>query len=373
MVKPGYIYHQDTMGNQGIYTLEEMVKENLTLTPYSHAVHYANSVFEGIRAVWDDNKKKLYLITLDEHINRFLRSLKNKFHGNFNLMDLHSDAKDYYDDISFGINKPVYKNGFKFLDLTYEDIKQAILSTVKANVVAGNINPEQGCYVRPIVYRDQIYDDDRNFDPSLGVFSLKHNVVFEIEAFTWGDYLSGNPKVIVYPEGIDTPLRHIKAGGNYAFGGLVKDWAVARGYSEAILTDCSKERNVLEGGGENLFVYIGKNKILTPDKSQSILPGTKRNLVIEISKNLDYPITETKIPLEKFFKAKAAAFSGTATGYVALDRAKDAKTGKKKIFDVGYGSMSKTISEYNRMITGKKVHKNNKELQDKIRTEVPLK
>ncbi|MBU4502612.1 MAG: aminotransferase class IV, partial [Nanoarchaeota archaeon] len=256
MVNPGIIYRQDTMGNKGLFTLEDMAREGMLLTPYSHVVHYANSVFEGIRAVWDKDREKLYLITLEEHVNRFLGSIKSKFHGNFNKMDSYSSMYDYLDDIKFSITPPKFNNDFKFLELTDKDIRDAIIDTVKANIEAGNIDPEQGCYVRPIVYRDQIFDEDSKFDPSLGVFSLKHNVVFEIEAFTWGNYLEGNPKVIVYPEGIDTPLRHIKAGGNYAFGGMVKDWAVSRGYSEALLTDISPERNVLEGGGENLFVYL---------------------------------------------------------------------------------------------------------------------
>ncbi len=377
MVKPGIIYHKDTRGNEGLYTIEELAQKNLLLTPYSHNLHYANSVFEGIRAVWDENQKKLYLITLDQHINRFLNSIKQKFHGNFNPNDLYNSTPGYLngqsdvvDDFNFGVPRPDEKK-FTFLNITYNEIKDVIIKTVQENVKAGSFKPEQGCYVRPIVYRDQVWNDKGEFDPSLGVFSLKHSVIFEIETFIWGAYLSGSPKVIVYPEGIDTTLRHIKAGGNYAFGGIVKDYAMARGYSEGIITDCTPERNVLEGGGENLFVYSG-DLVLTPDKSQSILPGTKRNLVIQLTKNLGYNLVETKIPLEIFLQATSAAFSGTAAGYEGIDRAKDAKTGRKKIFNLNYEPLVKTINEYKNLITGKTVDEKNKELQEKIRTEVPL-
>ena len=371
MVKPGIIYHQDTIGYKGFYTLEEMVEKKLTLGPYSHVVHYANSVFEGIRAIWDDDQEKLYLITLDKHINRFLNSIKSKFHGNFDVNGLYNSVQDYKDDLSFGITKP-HKNNFTFLDLNYDEVKDAVINTVKKNVKAGNIDPKQGCYIRPIVYRDQIWNDKGKFDPSLGVFSLKHSVVFEIEAFTWGTYLAGNPKVIVYPEGIDTPIRKIKAGGNYTFGGMAKDWAVARGYSEAIITDSLPDRNVLEGGGENLFVYVSEDIILTPDKSQSILPGTKRNLILEISKNLGYEIVEGKIPLDIFLHAKSAGFSGTAAGYTGIDRVKDGKTGRKRIFDLNNEILVRTVKEYSNLIAGKKVDTKNKRLQEKIRTEVKL-
>lgn len=370
MVKPGIIYHKDTRGNEGLYTLEEMAQKNLLLTPYTHNLHYANSVFEGIRAVWDENQKKLYLITLDEHIKRFLNSIQKKYHGNFDTKLVHDSDADYQDDEAFGIKKPKVED-FTFLNVTYDQIKDAIIKTVQANIKAGSFKPEQGCYIRPIVYRDQVWNEKGEFDPSLGVFSLKHSVILEIETFVWGSYLSGSPKVIVHPEGIDTTLRHIKAGGNYAFGGIVKDYAMARGYSEGIITDNSPERNVLEGGGENLFVYAG-DLVLTPDKSQSILPGTKRNLVIQLTKNLGYNLIETKIPLDTFLQAKSAGFSGTAAGYEGIDRVKDAKTGRKHIFDLNYEPLVKTVNEYKKLITGKEVEEANKELQKKIRTEVPL-
>ncbi|MBM3200383.1 hypothetical protein FJZ53_05575 [Candidatus Woesearchaeota archaeon] len=370
MVKPGVIYHKDTRGNEGLFTLEEMAKKNLLQTPYSHNLHYANSVFEGIRAVWDDKENKLYLITLDQHVNRFLNSIKGKFHGNFDPNSLYNGQDDTTDDVAFGVTRPDEKS-FTFLNITYDEIKDAIVKTVQANIKAGNIDAKQGCYVRPIVYRDQVWNAKGEFDPSLGVFSLKHSVVLEIETFMWGAYLSGSPKVIVYPEGIDTTLRHIKAGGNYAFGGIVKDYAMARGYSEGIITDNTPERNVLEGGGENLFVYVG-DSVLTPDKSQSILPGTKRNLVIQLTKNLGYNLVETKIPLDTFLSAKSAGFSGTAAGYEGIDRVKDAKTGRKQIFDLNHEPLVKVVNEYKKLITGKEVEEANKELQKKIRTEVVL-
>ena len=59
MVNPGIIYRHDTMGNKGLFTLEEMADEKMLLTPYSHTVHYSSSVFEGIRAVWDEGRERV--------------------------------------------------------------------------------------------------------------------------------------------------------------------------------------------------------------------------------------------------------------------------------------------------------------------------
>lgn len=374
MAKPGLIYHKDTRGNEGLYTIEEMVQKNITPTPYTHTIHYASAVFEGIRAVWDEGREKLYLITIEQHLQRFINSMRSKFLIEPRQLELYGSMWDYaneeFDDEHFGAKKPK-KEDLVFLETDTYKIKKAIIKTVQENIKAGNIDPKKGCYIRPIAYRDQVWNAKGEFDPSLGVFSLKHSVTLEIEAFTWGAYLTGSPKVLVYPEGEDTPLRRIKSGGNYAFGGEAKDYSMLRGYSEAIITDSSPQRNVLEGGGENLFAYLG-DVILTADRSQSILPGTKRNLVIEISKNLGYNVLETKIPLDLFFEARSAAFSGTAAGYEGIDRVKDAKTGRKKIFDLNYEPLVTTVKEYKNLISGKEVNEKNKGLQEKIRTEVPL-
>ena len=40
----------------------------------THAIHYGTSIFEGIRAYW--NEKNLYVFRLDDHVKRFRNSGK---------------------------------------------------------------------------------------------------------------------------------------------------------------------------------------------------------------------------------------------------------------------------------------------------------
>jgi branched-chain amino acid aminotransferase len=49
----------------GKFTTLDKAKVPIT----THAVHYGTSVFEGIRAYWDE--KNLFIFRLDEHIKRF--------------------------------------------------------------------------------------------------------------------------------------------------------------------------------------------------------------------------------------------------------------------------------------------------------------
>jgi branched-chain amino acid aminotransferase len=52
----------------GKFTTLDKAKVPIT----THAIHYGTSVFEGIRAYW--NEKNLFIFRLDEHIKRFRKS-----------------------------------------------------------------------------------------------------------------------------------------------------------------------------------------------------------------------------------------------------------------------------------------------------------
>ncbi len=363
MVRPGIIYHKDTRGNEGFFNeqeminqkkFEEMFKKGILKTPYCHTLHYGTSVFEGIRAVPDVNSHRLHIITFDKHIERLMRSME------FLYLTKPTDKSI--------VNNPDF-NKMKFLEITKDEIRESIIEVIKLNVKNGIYKEEDGCYIRPIVYREDVFQENLQHNPSLGVYSLNHDVVFEIETFKWGAYVN-KPRVKVYPKGISSPLRHVKAGANYGFGGRCKNWAVLQGFQEAILTDDSPERNVLEGSGENLFIFKENGDIITPELSQSILPGTKRDLVIQLAKNLSMNVIERKIPLLEFLNARSAAFTGTATGLEGLVSAEDEVTGIKKEFDLKNEQLKTLVKEYNNLITGGEVNLKNKELQKSVRTEV---
>lgn len=358
MVKPGIIYHRDTRGNEGFFNEEEMIREGrfeemfkvgLLKTPFCHTLHYGTSVFEGVRAVPDINNGKLYIITFDKHLDRLMNSMEYLYLTK--PEDIELTEKD-----------------LKFLDMTKEEISDTIIETVRANILVGYYTKEQGCYIRPIAYRDDIFDENGQHNPSLGVYSLKHDVVFEIMSFFWEKYVD-EPEVSIYQESIESPLRHIKAGANYGFGGRCKNWARIHGFEEAILIDT--EQNVLEGSGENLFIFKD-GEIITPKLNQSILPGTKRNLVMQIAKNLSMDIVERKIPLEEFLEAESAAFSGTATGFEGVKSAYNPQAGAIKEFNLEHKLLKQLAKEYDNLIEGGEVDERNKELQEEARTEVPF-
>ena len=77
----------------------------------THAIHYGTSIFEGIRAYW--NEKNLHIFRLDEHVKRFRKS------GQFY-------------DIS--------------LNFTDKEISDAIIGICKKNKI------KKSCYIRPFYF-----------------------------------------------------------------------------------------------------------------------------------------------------------------------------------------------------------------------------
>ncbi len=374
MVNPSIVFHRSSRG-KGFFTLEEMARRGLDSSAFSHVKHYATSGFDGIRAVWDNQDEALYLILLDEHINRILKTMdyllmtksavqraQESVWGNERIWPQQTLAEEFQ---VFGIERPNLSQ-FTFLDLTARDLRESILETVRANVRAGFIDPRNGCYIRPNFYRAE------HPEHAIGVFSLKHEMVLEILAFEWGAYLPRPPNVIVYPEGVVSPIRSHKAGANYGFAGMAKNWAVLQGFDEVLLTDTSPDRNVLEGGGENVYRVSNECRVRTPSLDQSILPGTKRDLVLRLLRNLGVEVTEGKVPLWHFMEANAALFTGTAAGVVGISLVHDPVTVKTQLYNLQNEAVVVAQREYHGLLTGGQVDERNEPLRDEIRTRIKL-
>ncbi len=232
----------------------------------SHVLHYGSSIFEGIRCY--KTEKGPAIFRLKAHLLRMLRSCK------------------------------IYR-----IELPYsiEEIKQAIIDTIKAN------NLEE-CYIRPLVFRG--YD-------SLGVNPHPCPVEMVIATWKWGRYLGEEAiekgvavKVSSWNRMAPNTFPFLaKLGGNYINSQLMKMEALADGYSEAVALDTSGY--VSEGGGENIFLVL-EGKIYTPPLYASILPGITRDSVITLAKDLGYGVKEEPIPREMLYIADEVFFTGTA-------------------------------------------------------------
>ncbi|MSV26685.1 MAG: branched chain amino acid aminotransferase [Nitrosarchaeum sp.] len=247
-------------------------KANVPIT--THAIHYGTSVFEGIRAYW--NEKNLFVFRLDEHIKRFRSS------GQF------------------------YNISLNFSD---KIIKDAIIGICKKNKI------KKSCYIRPFYF--------------IGDYGINLHVTEKaptnvaIFTFPFGDLFNKNgitAGVVSWRKFSDmsTPTQ-AKMGGNYLNSIIATQEAKKNGFDEAILLDYNG--NVSEAPGENIFI-VKENKLITPPLSSSALNGITRDAIIKIAKDLDIDVIETEIARSELTISDEIFLTGTAaeiTPIISMD------------------------------------------------------
>jgi branched-chain amino acid aminotransferase len=272
----------------GKYVLTEKAQVPIT----THAIHYGTSVFEGIRAYW--NEKNLYIFRLDEHVKRFRRS------GKFYNISLNFSDKEIIDAIT-GICK---KNKLK-----------------------------KSCYIRPFYFVG-------DYGISLHV-TEKAPTSVAVFAFPFGDLFNKNgisAGIVSWRKFSDmsTPPQ-AKMGGNYLNSIIATQEAKRNGVDEAILLD--HNGNVSEAPGENIFI-VREGQLATPSLTSAALEGITRDAVIKIAKDLDIDVVERDITRSELAMSDEVFLTGTAaeiTPIISLDG--------KKISNGKPGDITKKMME----------------------------
>ena len=262
----------------------------------SHVVHYASSVFEGIRCYKTPRGPAIF--RLEEHMDRLMLS-----------------ARVYRMDRTFTIAAPAGKDeAIKNVGLQYtrDQIRDACLEVVAVNRL-------DECYIRPLIYR--------GFE-NLGVNPFGSPVEVAVAAFPWGKYLGEDALSKGVPVKVSTWQRFApntlpamaKASANYMNSQLLKMEALEDGYVEAIALDVTGY--VSEGSGQNVFAVI-KETLYTPPLSSSILAGITRDSVMTLARELGYTVREEILPREQLYAADELFYCGTAvevTPITSVDR-----------------------------------------------------
>jgi branched-chain amino acid aminotransferase len=248
-------------------------RENVTVDPFAHALHYGSGVFEGIRAYSTPRGPAIF--RLREHTDRFLRS-----------------ASVYALDVPY----------------TLDELCEAIVETLAVNEL-------ESAYVRPLAF---FGEKTISLAPT---FHCPTHVLIALRAL--GDYFGAGQG-----DGIRatiSPWRKfsskalpsmVKACGHYANSVLAMQDAVRRGFDEAILLNDRGE--VAEGTGENVFV-VKDGIVRTNDRSADVLEGITRASVLDLCADLGIPVEVGPIELDDLYAADEVFFTGTAVEVTPLN------------------------------------------------------
>ena len=126
----------------------------------------------------------------------------------------------------------------------------------------------------------------------------------------------------------------IKACSNYVISALAKAEAAAAGYIECVFLDAVHRKYIEEGSSCNIFFYLKSGELITPELSDTILPGITRASIIELARDKGVKVTERKVSIDEVLEdAKECFVCGTAAGAMSLVSL--TYQGRKTVFNNG--------------------------------------
>jgi len=150
-------------------------------------------------------------------------------------------------------------------------------------------------YIRPFMFSA---DEFIGIRPSL-------DFTFMIILSPAGPYYSTPVKVKIethYTRAVEGGTGYAKAGGNY--GGAIYPAKLAQdqGYHQLIWTDGKTHEYVEESGTMNVMFVID-NVLVTPALSDSILAGITRKSVLDLARHWGMPVEERRVSVNELVKA----------------------------------------------------------------------
>jgi len=113
-----------------------------------------------------------------------------------------------------------------------------------------------------------------------------------------------------------SPILKIKSF-NYLENIIARREALGKGFDEALFLN--EEGNITEGSAGNIFWYK-EGKLYTPSVECGILPGTIREVLLDIRDELGLQIEEGGYSLEELFSSEFAFFTNSLIGSVPISQ-----------------------------------------------------
>ncbi|MGF7046233.1 branched-chain amino acid aminotransferase [Paenibacillus sp. DS2015] len=249
--------------------------EEATIHVGSVAMKYGSSVFEGIRGYWDQERNRMHMFSMNEHIERLLDSMK--------LMGMEHNWN-----------------------------KEKLINNIKRIVLVNNLRSD--CYVRVAA---SIEAD--------GPLEARGPVLISIAAFLQQRKPNSDKGIHVCISSWQRISDHmmpprIKCVANYQNGRLALLQAKSDGYDNTILLN--QQGKIAEAPTAAFFIV--KNGILiTPSVTSGILESITRKYILSWANDLGISVQERELDRTECYLSDEAFLCGTGAEIlpvVSIDR-----------------------------------------------------
>lgn len=231
----------------------------ITISPGSPALHYGQSIFEGMKAYRGVNGETL-VFRMADHARRLGISAHR--------MSLA--------EVPEGL---------------FTDALQELLTIERKWIPA---DPSGSLYIRPFIFSAEEYIGIRPSD----------QFTFMIILCPVGAYYSKPLRVKIetyYTRAVAGGTGFAKAGGNYGGAIYPTTLAVGEGYDQLLWTDGKTHTTIEESGTMNVF-FVKEGRLITPELSDSILSGITRDSLLKLARYLGLECEERKVEVREIIQ-----------------------------------------------------------------------
>ncbi len=288
--------------------------DKIELDPAAMVLHYAQSIFEGLKA-YRRKDGGINLFRPWDNFKRFNKSAKRMCMPE--------------------IDEKFVLECMKRLIIVDKDWVPKTLGT--------------SLYIRPTMFA---------IEPHLGVRPSKTYIFYIITSPVGAYYKEGLNPVKIYVEdfyvrAVPGGTGDVKTGGNYAASLFSSERAKAKGFTQVLWLDGVEHKYVEEVGTMNVFFVID-NELVTSPLTGSILPGITRDSVIHIANHWGIQVVERRISIDEVVekaqngRLKEAFGTGTAAVISPIGQI----TYKEKDYIISGGRMGELSKRFYEEIIG---------------------
>jgi len=279
-------------------------RNQMNLPSVSYTSQYAYGCFEGMKG-FPTKDNKVAIFRPDENAKRFYNSMKELYCPTFPIEQYVSASIEFLRRNSELGYIPKYN----------EDWEKT------------NYSDAQSVYIRPFM----------NSEGAIGVGCSRKPYVIICASTVSSYFKKGLDGAVITNRIRATPngTGNIKCASNYVISAIAKHEAEVAGFSECIFLDSVERKYIQEGSSCNVFFVMKDGNLVTPELSDTILPGITRKSVIALAQECGIRVEERKVSLKEVQKEAVECFvTGTAAGITPMTSLTDLD-GKKTDFKDG--------------------------------------